>query len=49
VDIVPYWLGLLDWTYATVCYRQMSAWHQRCAACSAALICRSILRLEGGA
>jgi anti-anti-sigma factor len=49
VDIVPYWLALLEWTYATVCYRQMSARHKRCAACSAALICRSILQLEGGA
>jgi anti-anti-sigma factor len=48
-DMVPYWLALLEWTYPTVCYRQLSARQKRWAACSAALICRSILQLEGRA
>ena len=49
VDIVPYWLALLEWTYSVVCYRQASLRQKRYAACSAALIRRSILQLEGGA
>jgi hypothetical protein len=48
-DMVPYWLALLEWTYPTVCYRQLSARQKRWAACSAALICRSIFQLEGRA
>ena len=47
-DLVPYWLALLEWTYSVVCYVQLSARHKRYAACSAALICRSIERLERG-
>jgi anti-anti-sigma factor len=46
LDIVPYWVAMLEWTYAVVCYRQVTARHKRYAACSAALICRSILQLE---
>jgi len=46
-DMVPYWLALLEWTYPAVCYRQLSARQKRYAACSAALICRSVLQLEG--
>jgi hypothetical protein len=46
-DIVPYWLAMLEWTYSVICYRQVSMGHKRYAACSAALICRSILQLEG--
>ena len=49
VDIVPYWLAMLEWTYSVICYRQVSVRHKRYAACSAALICRSILQLESGA
>lgn len=45
-DIVPYWLALLEWTYPVICYSQLSVRHKRYAACSAALICRSIQRLE---
>jgi hypothetical protein len=45
-DIVPYWLAMLEWTYSVVCYRQVSVRHKRYAACSAALICRSIMQLE---
>jgi hypothetical protein len=45
-DIVPYWLALLEWTYPVICYSQLSLRHKRYAACSAALICRSIQRLE---
>jgi hypothetical protein len=48
-DIVPYWLAVLEWTYSTVCYRQLSVLHKRYAACSAALICRSIRQLESAA
>jgi Ternary complex associated domain 9 len=46
-DIVPYWLALLEWTYSVVCYMQVTGRHKRYAACSAALIVRSILELEG--
>ena len=46
-DLVPYWLAMLEWTYPAVCYRQLSIRQKRYAACSAALICRSILQLEG--
>jgi anti-anti-sigma factor len=45
-DIVPYWLALLEWTYSVVCYAQVTMRHKRYAACSAALIVRSILELE---
>lgn len=45
-DIVPYWLALLEWTFSVVCYMQLSLRHKRYAACSAALICRSIQQLE---
>lgn len=48
-DLVPYWLAVLEWTYSTVCYRQLSPRQKRYAACSAALICRSIQQLEGTA
>jgi anti-anti-sigma factor len=48
-DIVPYWLALLEWTYPVVCYRQLTLRQKRYAACSAALICRSILQIEGRA
>ena len=46
-DMIPYWIAMLEWTYPTVCYRQFSIRQKRLAACSAALICRSILQLEG--
>lgn len=49
LDIVPYWLAMLEWTYSVVCYRQVTPRHKRYAACSAALICRSILQLDGRA
>jgi anti-anti-sigma factor len=49
VDIVPYWMAMLEWTYSVMCYRQLSARHKRYAACSAALICRSLLQFESGA
>ena len=45
-DLIPYWLALLEWTYSVVCYSQLSLRHKRYAACSAALICRSIQQLE---
>jgi anti-anti-sigma factor len=45
-DIIPYWLALLEWTYSVVCYTQVTMRHKRYAACSAALIVRSILELE---
>jgi hypothetical protein len=45
-DIVPYWIAMLEWTYSVVCYTQLSPRHKRYAACSAALICRSIQQLE---
>jgi hypothetical protein len=45
-DIVPYWLALLEWTLPVVFYRQLNARQKRYAACSAALICRSIRQLE---
>ncbi len=45
-DVVPYWLALLEWTYSVVCYMQVTGRHKRYAACSAALIVRSILELE---
>ena len=48
-DMVPYWLALLEWTLPVVYYRQLDALQKRYAVCSAALICRSILRLEGRA
>ena len=48
-DMVPYWLALLEWTCPAVYYRQLSLRQKRYAACSAALICRSILQLEGRA
>ena len=48
-DLVPYWIALLEWTYPVVYYRQLSTRLKRYAACSAALICRSIRRIEGGA
>jgi anti-anti-sigma factor len=48
-DMVPYWLALLEWTYPVVCYRQLPVRLKRYAACSAALICRSIQQLEGRA
>jgi anti-anti-sigma factor len=48
-DVVPYWLAMLEWTYPAVCFRQLSLRQKRYAACSAALICRSILQLEGRA
>ena len=48
-DMVPYWIALLEWTYPVVCYRQLSPRLKRYAACSAALICRSIQQIEGGA
>jgi len=48
-DLVPYWLAMLEWTYPAVCYRQLTLRQKRYAACSAALICRSILQLEGRA
>ena len=48
-DVVPYWLAILEWTYSVVCYRQVSFRHKRYAACSAALICRSIMQLERSA
>ena len=46
-DLIPYWLALLEWTYSVVCYTQLSFRQKRYAACSAALICRSIRQLEG--
>ena len=46
-DMIPYWIAMLEWTYPTVCYRQFTIRQKRLAACSAALICRSILQLEG--
>jgi anti-anti-sigma factor len=46
-DLVPYWLATLEWTYPAICYRQLSLRQKRYAVCSAALICRSILQLEG--
>lgn len=46
-DMIPYWLALLEWTYSVVCYTQLSFRQKRYAACSAALICRSIRQLEG--
>jgi anti-anti-sigma factor len=46
LDVIPYWIAMLEWTYSVVCYRQVTPRHKRYAACSAALICRSILRLE---
>jgi anti-anti-sigma factor len=46
-DMVPYWIALLEWTYPVVCYRQLSPRLKRYAACSAALICRSIQQIEG--
>ena len=46
-DMIPYWVALLEWTYPTVCYRQFTIRQKRLAACSAALICRSIRQLEG--
>ena len=49
LDIVPYWLAMLEWTYSVICYRQVSLRQKRYAACSAALICRSILQLETAA
>jgi hypothetical protein len=48
-DMVPYWIALLEWTYPVVYYRQLSTRLKRYAACSAALICRSIQRIEGRA
>jgi anti-anti-sigma factor len=48
-DMVPYWLALLEWTLPVVYFRQLDARQKRYAACSAALICRSILQLEGRA
>jgi anti-anti-sigma factor len=48
-DIVPYWVAMLEWTYSVICYRQASVRQKRYAACSAALICRSILELEAAA
>jgi len=48
-DIVPYWLAVLEWTYSVVCYRQVSLRQKRYAACSAALICRAIMQIEGRA
>jgi anti-anti-sigma factor len=48
-DMVPYWIALLEWTYPVVCYRQLSLRLKRYAACSAALICRSIRQIEGRA
>ena len=45
-DMVPYWLALLEWTYSVVCYTQLSLRRKRYAACSAALICRSIRQIE---
>ncbi len=46
-DIVPYWIAMLEWTYPVICYSQVSLRQKRYAACSAALICRSIHQLEG--
>ena len=46
-DMVPYWMALLEWTYSVICYVQVSHRHKRYAACSAALICRAIQKLEG--
>ena len=48
-DMVPYWIALLEWTYPVVCYRQLSPRLKRYAACSAALICRSIQQIESRA
>jgi hypothetical protein len=48
-DLAPYWLAVLEWTYSVVCYTQLSLRHKRYAACSAALICRSLQQLEGAA
>ena len=48
-DLVPYWIALLEWTYPVVYYRQLSPRLKRYAACSAALICRSIRQIEGRA
>jgi anti-anti-sigma factor len=45
-DIVPYWIAMLEWTYPVVCYSQLSPRQKRYAACSAALLCRSILQQE---
>jgi anti-anti-sigma factor len=47
-DIIPYWLAMLEWTYAVICYRQVSERQKRYAACSAALIYRAITQLEEG-
>jgi len=48
-DLVPYWIALLEWTYPVVYYRQLSPRLKRYAACSAALIYRSIRQIEGRA
>jgi hypothetical protein len=45
-DMLPYWIALLEWTFPVVCYRQLSPRVKRYAACSAALICRSIQQIE---
>jgi anti-anti-sigma factor len=48
-DMVPYWVALLEWTLASVCFVQLSVRQKRYAAISAALICREILRADAPA
>jgi hypothetical protein len=48
-DMVPYWIALLEWTYASVCFVQLSDRQKRFAACSAALLVRAIQTAESQA
>jgi anti-anti-sigma factor len=46
-DPIPYWLAVLEWTYSCQSYGQLPRFAKKYAAYSAALIVRSILKLEG--
>lgn len=46
-DLRPYLVGVLEWIYPIVCFRQVSPLQLRLSACSAGIIVRQILRLEG--
>ena len=47
-DLRPYLLGVLQWTYPVVSFRQLTPLRRRLSAASAGIIVRQILQLEKG-